>query len=66
MTNKLLIENNNGSGYMNIYDLNGRLVYGEKIQTETKSIDLNFLKSGIYIVKYFNNEITETKKIFAK
>ena len=54
---------------ISIFDLNGRLVYSENINNYSpikivkRQIDLSKFGAGIYFVRFFNNNISETKKI---
>lgn len=47
---------------LNIYMLNGKLIYQAKISSAVESLDLAFLPGGLYILK-LNNEIVKLVKL---
>lgn len=47
----------------NIYSIDGQLIFSDSICPEKSSIDLSFLKKGMYLLQVSNNEKTVTKKI---
>lgn len=51
---------------ISILDLNGRVLYNQTIKSEQKEINLNFLKSGIYVVKIKTNSGDKTIPIIKK
>ena len=52
---------------LNIYSINGSIVYSDKVQTNNniayKSLNLSNLTKGIYIVRLYNLDYNKTKKI---
>ncbi|RYY72071.1 MAG: T9SS type A sorting domain-containing protein [Chitinophagaceae bacterium] len=46
-----------------IYDLNGRMVFSDKNFNTQKTIDIQHLQSGMYLVKLIAEEISYTQKI---
>lgn len=52
---------------MDIYDINGKSVYGTNLKYGIQSIDVSNFSSGVYIINFTNEEgITSTKKIVKK
>jgi hypothetical protein len=51
--------------YINIYDLNGRLVFQKANEFEAEEIvNLNNFKSGVYFIEFiYNHETTQQKVI---
>lgn len=56
-------ENLMGQTWVQIYDHTGKLIYIEKITQIQQSIDLGHVCNGIYLVKYFNENIQSQLKI---
>ena len=54
---------NNETYSLNIYDVNGRIVYQKGNITGNQEIDLSFIDKGIYLVKLFSKTNTKTQKI---
>ena len=58
---------NNYSGKLNIqmFDLNGREVFSQNVSDFNieKSLDLNSLQSGIYLLKMNGEDLSFTKKV---
>lgn len=46
-----------------LYDNAGKMVLQQTIQDQSFSLDLSFLSSGVYYLRYSNNGAIETKKI---
>ncbi|MCB0802886.1 MAG: T9SS type A sorting domain-containing protein, partial [Flavobacteriales bacterium] len=61
--------NNNGkvNGQIQVYDVVGKLVYQENIQSESgiviKQIDLNVDAQGIYFLKFSNGDFIQNERI---
>jgi hypothetical protein len=49
-----------------VYDMNGRLLFDKKEISDKSEIDLSFLTKGIYIVKFSSKDIFKSKKLFVK
>ncbi len=66
VTDQLHIQLNqlNGRGRLEIFDLQGRLLATENIGSSNYNLDVSYLKTSIYILKlYTNNEVWTTKFI---
>ena len=51
-------------GVLNIYDLNGTNVYSEKLAGNSRTIDLSFLKPGVYLYRIVSEgNISETNRM---
>jgi hypothetical protein len=59
---KVLISGTVGSGYLQIFDLNGKMVYQRQVQAQD-ILDLYGLAKGIYVVKFFAGNKTINKKL---
>lgn len=46
-----------------LYDINGREVFRKKMQSTNESIDMNNLKTGIYIINFSNSNGIVNKKV---
>lgn len=51
---------------VSIYDLNGRKIISQQINSSTSMIDVIGLKSGIYFVEVITNTQTQTQKLLIK
>ena len=53
---------------MNLYDIQGRLVFDEKLNQFDllNTVDISMIGSGVYIVKVFNNSQVKTQKLVIK
>jgi hypothetical protein len=54
-----------GNIFFEIFDLNGKMVSKSEFKNEHKEDVSNYTK-GIYLVKFFNDSFTETKKLIVK
>lgn len=57
------------SGNLEIYDINGRLVFTKKFEDNNSlnlNVDVSNLKSGVYIAKIINSKFTESIKFIKK
>lgn len=61
--NFITIETDKNTGTIFIYDLNGKSVLSEKINSNNSILDISNLKKGIYIVKFVENLRTQVAKI---
>lgn len=50
-SNLLNIESNSEIGKVNLFDINGRLIYSEDIKSKSSNIDISTLNSGIYFIQ---------------
>ncbi len=63
------LANFSNESVISIFDLNGRLVYSEIVDNYSpvkifkRQINLSNFGKGIYFVRFFNNNINETKKV---
>lgn len=51
-------------GILRIYDVNGRLVASQHMKNIEEKIDVDYLKSGIYIIKYNYEQQAIKRKLF--
>ncbi|MFN6379605.1 MAG: FG-GAP-like repeat-containing protein [Flavobacteriales bacterium] len=58
------LENNNAPARVEIFDINGRLVINQTLQSN--QIDVSQLSGGIYTVKLISNNEVATKKVYKK
>jgi len=66
-TLNISIENVSTQSTLQIYSASGVLCYHELISNgETIHIDRSLLKSGLYVIKVFNNDIIKTSKLVVK
>ncbi|PLX11220.1 MAG: hypothetical protein C0594_03930, partial [Marinilabiliales bacterium] len=59
----LFISNNTPDWKYQLYDVNGKLLLSESVNKELESLDLSGLKSGLYLLKIWDEYKTETKRI---
>lgn len=60
--NNLVVTGLQNSGQLTIYDLAGKLVQQETVQSVSELIEVSTLTKGLYILKYHNGQKIETKK----
>ena len=61
------IENISSEAYLRIYSATGILCYEELIHnTETIHLDRSVFKSGIYVIRVFNNDFVKSTKLIVK
>jgi hypothetical protein len=60
-----LIESISTPIYIGLYDLEGRKLLSDRIEptNTTKTIDLQFLKRGVYLIKLENNDLSSSVKM---
>ncbi len=64
---ELLVSGNDLVGkQMYIFDLNGKCIWSESVFTSRKSIDVQFFKSGIYVLKIVEKSGVKTFKFIKK
>ena len=49
--------------HLHIYDLKGRLLLEQDISSKKSSLDVSFLKSGMYLIYLFDDDTRTTKKL---
>lgn len=49
-------------GEIHIVDMTGKLIQTKNIQSSSLSLDVSFLHKGIYVLRYIDGQIIETKK----
>jgi len=64
-TNGLLNLSANQSFEVKIFDLNGKLVFNDKLN-ESQQLDLSHLSPGVYLTKISINKVTKTNKLIIK
>lgn len=65
-TDLLTISNNNAIENIEMYDINGRKILSEIVNDVQKTISVNHLKSGVYLLKINAQGKTTTKKVIIK
>lgn len=58
----LVVSNDLSNASINIYDLQGRLVFHNDLVADKTTIDISLLTNGIYFISVSNNEATSTVK----
>ena len=62
-SNKLWVQNGTGIEiYIEIFNNTGRLIKSQSVNGQESEISLDYYPSGIYLLKYWGNEILITKK----
>ena len=56
----------NGQGQITIFDLSGKALFQRNVQSQAMSIDVSFMASGLYLLKYFNGNKTEILKFLKR
>ncbi|MEQ8519824.1 MAG: T9SS type A sorting domain-containing protein, partial [Cytophagales bacterium] len=61
---ELYVESSLSEFELKIYDLNGRLQFQDRIKSANKKLDINSLKSGLYLIRIDSDTKSWTRKLF--
>lgn len=65
-TDYIEILNINESQYIQIYDLSGKIIYSDKINSSNSRVDISHIPSGVYIVKIVNSSFCNSSKLIVE
>ena len=60
---KLIISKISQNASITVYDMQGKLIKTQTLKSDSATLDLSCLDSGVYILKFTSNDTREKKKI---
>jgi hypothetical protein len=64
VTNEVTITGLNGKGTINIFTTDGKLMYSVKVTTTSLKLNVQKLKTGVFLLKYIDEEDVQVMKLF--